>query len=130
MFILILLLTVNVNVNVNVNVGVGVVVVDVNVNVNVNVNVGVVVVDVVAVDTDIITIIIAAVIVVNAQKKIFSMFRSFSEKTCQYPDSSIPVIENGSLEINGNRQGGYKPGSVALYHCNLVSFNSSTSVLY
>jgi hypothetical protein len=30
------------------------------------------------------------------------------------------VIENGSLEINGNRQGpnsGYKPGSVAVYHC-------------
>ena len=42
------------------------------------------------------------------------------EKACQYPDSSIPVIENGSLEINGNRQGpnsGYKPGSVAVYHC-------------
>ncbi len=43
------------------------------------------------------------------------------EKSCPYPDDSIPVIENGSLEINGNRQGpsggGYKPGSVAIYHC-------------
>ena len=43
-----------------------------------------------------------------------------SERTCAYPHISIPAIENGSLEINGNRQGpngGYKPGSVALYHC-------------
>ena len=49
-----------------------------------------------------------------------SGFPTCREKTCDYPDPSIPVIENGSLEINGNRQGpngGYKPGSVALYHC-------------
>ena len=44
----------------------------------------------------------------------------YKEKICNYPDPDIPVIENGSLEINGNRQGaggGYKPGSVALYNC-------------
>lgn len=47
-------------------------------------------------------------------------FPQCKEKACQYPDNSIPVIENGSLEINGHRQGpnsGYKPGSVAVYLC-------------
>ena len=42
------------------------------------------------------------------------LFATFIEKGCEYPDSSIPVIENGSLEINGHRQGpnnhAYKPG--------------------
>ena len=43
-----------------------------------------------------------------------------TEKSCPYPDPSLPEIENGSLEINGNRNGmgGYKPGSVAVYMCN------------
>jgi hypothetical protein len=45
---------------------------------------------------------------------------AIAEKSCPYPDPSIPVVENGSLEINGHRQGpsgGYKPGSVAIYIC-------------
>ncbi|XP_059095480.1 CUB and sushi domain-containing protein 3-like [Tigriopus californicus] len=49
-----------------------------------------------------------------------SQFPSCREKGCPFPDSSIPAIENGSLEINGMRigqNGLYKPGSVALYHC-------------
>ena len=69
----------------------------------------------------------------------------FAEKPCMYPDETIPAIENGSMEINGNRVhksssssgggdgssstaikdgessssvgGGYKPGAVAIYHC-------------
>ena len=48
-------------------------------------------------------------------------FLAISEKSCPYPDPSLPEIENGSLEINGNRMsggsGGYKPGSVAIYMC-------------
>ena len=50
-----------------------------------------------------------------------SDFWRISEKSCPYPDPSLPEIENGSLEINGNRMsggsGGYKPGSVAIYMC-------------
>ena len=30
----------------------------------------------------------------------------FSEKACSHPDLSNPTITNGSLEINGKRQGG------------------------
>lgn len=48
------------------------------------------------------------------------MFSPISEKSCPYPSPSLPEIENGSLEINGNRNGnggGYKPGSVAIYMC-------------
>ena len=60
------------------------------------------------------------------------IFRPISEKSCPYPDPSLPEIENGSLEINGNRNGvnsGYKPGSVAIYMCHSAGAGAQSAHL-
>jgi hypothetical protein len=55
-----------------------------------------------------------------------NFLNTVTEKNCQHPDN--PAIENGSLEINVHRSGGFKPGSVATYHCNPVRTTESLDI--